>query len=64
MRAYYCNGKKGLCNYDITDCATCNTFNGNGGEYVEVPERATKLWIFLFCLKKRLKGVWSKIHGR
>lgn len=32
---YYCYGKKGVCDTDITSCATCGYFDNSGGYDLE-----------------------------
>ena len=36
---YFCYGKKGVCDADITNCATCSYFDNSGGYELEEGRR-------------------------
>lgn len=66
MKRFYCNGKKNFCDEDMSTwgCDDCDYFDGEFGEWIDVPDGATALWFFLFCLKMRFHDLWYKIRRK
>lgn len=40
---YFCNGKKGFCDYENECQSTCEFFDGRGGYYAEVVTNADRI---------------------
>lgn len=64
MAWYYCNGKRGLCDADESDCDGCIHWDGTGVEFIEVEDSHPIRGKIIFYLKRPFKALWKVIRGK